>query len=603
MKNIINKLLVLLLVLFVGISLTACDDNKDTDTTNKNVPYGTISNNEYAKVGNISISEKTLYDQMRANSYDYLIEELVKTIVKPNQYKVENQIKSEVKDEIKKIIDEQCYGTSDEESLGKMREATKKEYRSKFVDSMYLLGIDLENSEDGIYTDESYEHFLNQYAQKEYVRNLLLNDSNNKYYWNNEYYKNEDDKDVKNPYYVSEESIESAYNSNKNSDATHNVVIVGYETLAQAQAAFGKLNANELYAQDLVDLYVDRYGYKFEDGATTTIADDYFKLTDAQLAKYNSSLVSMIKNIEEQHDEDTDFTAKGFQQFGDTVYFVGVQGKKAEADYASLEGEAKTTAHDETLSDIIENKLTSSTISSIIFEELFAKNVVIYDYVFDALYSVENKNHTRLEAKDWKAEYNAYVAKIGDEYITVDSFYEKLEKLLGISTAMDYLTTQVLLQSSYANEVTDKELEENDKDFNSTMESFEADKLASNGLPASLGKDAFKFLYYGTTNNDEIKEFYKAQSAWKHYLEAKPDNYYQLIEQFGKNYVGYKNESETHLGQFFDLSVKHILLTVDYNGDGTPDDPEIFCKESGVEETALKAEIAKTMAVIVNEIH
>ena len=111
MKNIINKLLVLLLVLFVGISLTACDE-ETKDTTNKNVPYGTLSNDLYAKNGNITLSEKTLYDQMRKNGYDYFIDELVRTIVKPEQYNLDD-----VKEEIIKIINEQCYGTSDEEKL------------------------------------------------------------------------------------------------------------------------------------------------------------------------------------------------------------------------------------------------------------------------------------------------------------------------------------------------------------------------------------------------------------------------------------------------------------------------------------------------------
>ena len=188
MKNIINKLLVLLLVLFVGISLTACDD-KDTDTTNKNVPYGTLSTNVYAKNGDITITEKALYDQMRKNGYDYLVDELVRVIVNPDQYKVNNEIPEEIKDEIKKIINEQCYGTSDEEALEDMKESTKEDYRTKFVDSMYLLRINLENSEEGIYTKESYEHFLNQYAQKEYVKDIL-NDSNNKYYFGNKTYKN-----------------------------------------------------------------------------------------------------------------------------------------------------------------------------------------------------------------------------------------------------------------------------------------------------------------------------------------------------------------------------------------------------------------------------
>jgi hypothetical protein len=154
------------------------------------------------------------------------------------------------------------------------------------------------------------------------------------------------------------------------------------------------------------------------------------------------------------------------------------------------------------------------------------------------------------------------------------------------------------------------------------MKSFNADELASSGLPKAIGEDAFKFLYFGTTNNDEIKEYYKSQSAWTYYVKSKPENYYNLIETFGKNYVGFKQQdndpyngkffdlSVKHIlltvdynGKFFYLSVKHILLTVDYNGDGTSDDPEIFCAEANVTKDALETAVKETMRVIAEEVH
>ena len=169
---------------------------------------------------------------------------------------------------------------------------------------------------------------------------------------------------------------------------------------------------------------------------------------------------------------------------------------------------------------------------------------------------------------------------------------------------MDYFTSKILLQSEYASKVTDKDIKENNEAFESVMKSFEANELASSGYPKSIGTDAFKFLYFGTTNDSEIKEFYKSQSAWTYFAESKPDNYYQLIETFGKNYVGYKEEdTDLYNGQFFDLSVKHILLTVDYDADGNPDDPEIFCSKANVTKEALETAIKETMTVIANEVH
>ena len=62
MKKFISKISLLLLVLFVGISLVACDDENTTDTTNKKVAYGDLSTEVvYASMGDLKISEKLLY--------------------------------------------------------------------------------------------------------------------------------------------------------------------------------------------------------------------------------------------------------------------------------------------------------------------------------------------------------------------------------------------------------------------------------------------------------------------------------------------------------------------------------------------------------------
>ena len=59
MRKLIIKLSILLLVLFVGVSLSACTDNSDSDSYNKKVAYGDLSSETpYATLGSLSISEK-----------------------------------------------------------------------------------------------------------------------------------------------------------------------------------------------------------------------------------------------------------------------------------------------------------------------------------------------------------------------------------------------------------------------------------------------------------------------------------------------------------------------------------------------------------------
>ena len=57
MKKLIIKLSILLLVLFVGVSLSACTDKSDSDSYNKKPAYGDLSSEtNYATLGNLSIS-------------------------------------------------------------------------------------------------------------------------------------------------------------------------------------------------------------------------------------------------------------------------------------------------------------------------------------------------------------------------------------------------------------------------------------------------------------------------------------------------------------------------------------------------------------------
>lgn len=580
MKNLINKVLLVLLVLFVGISLTACGE--ETDTTNKNVPYGTLSSETvYASIGDIKLSEKALYDDLRVNGFDYLFDEIINTLVKPSDFglSVDNN-----REELIELVNKACYGTSDEEALAKMNSTTKATYVKKYVDSMYLQNINI--TETNIYTEECLGHYLNQLAQKAYAEKVLT-DENSKYFYANEFQKengefvlDEDGEQIKNTYYISEESIEASYNATKNSEAEYNVVIVAFNTLADAKKALNGYNENELTYENFQTIYNNKYGYK-------TVSEDNFFLTTTELSAYDSGLSTLVKNMKAG-----DY--KLYQQFGKNVYLVYLNQEKPEVEYEKLEEADKAAAKEETIKELIEGKLTSNVISTLLVEKVYDTEIVIYDYVFDALYAAENSDHKRLEASEWKDEYNSYVAKVGETYITVADFYSKLEKLLGLTTSLDYFTNEVLLNSKYADKLTDKDLEAIDKEYKAAVESFENGSYASNGLPTSVGKDVFLFAYFGSTNETEIKNQYKSQKIWEYYLKEKPENYFALAEAFSKQYHD----------KYFDLSVKHILLTVDFDSDGTPDDPELFMnKLSEEKQTAFTNAIVTAMDAIVKEVN
>ena len=580
MKNLINKALLLLLVLFVGISLVSCQE-ETTDTYNKNVSYGNLGDTVYAKIGDITLTEKQLYNELRVNGYDYFFEEIINILVTPSQFNltIENS-----RDALVDLINEDCYGTSDEEAINKLNSATKKSYELEYIDAMTLANVN-DLTLGNLYTEANLTYYLNNLARNEYAK-AALTTSTSKYYWANEYQtengevlKDEDGNDLANPYYISEETIESTYNNEENSKATYNVVIVGFDTLAESQGALQSVLADgTLTYEEAKTVYNTKYTYKDN-------TEDNFLLTDEDLSDYNSNLISLVKNLKAGE-------YKVNQLFGNKLYLVYLNAEKVEADYANLDETAKETAKASTVEQIIEDKITTTLVSNLLVEAVYESDLVIHDYVYDVLYSVENTDHVRLDQSKWN---NNLVATVNGVDLTVENFYNTLERKLGVTTAMDYFTSKILLANNELNSLTDEELEEINTDYNDTISSFEEGGFVSSNLPASVGKDVFIFVYFGQMSENDAKEYMKSQKIWEKYTTVKPnDEYYNLVEKVGKLY----DEN------YFDLSVKHILLTVDFNDDGNPDDPEAYLVDLPESKRAnLYTEIQNTFDVVLGEVN
>ena len=555
-----KKLIALLLVLVVTLTLAACKD-KETKY-NTNTPYGTLSDTkEYVSVGSHKITEKQLYNQLRTSGYTYLTQMFTDKLVPAQNVNITDN-----REDLVKLINKACYGT---EELDDLNETTKKSAVEKFVDTMYLKGVTVEK--DNIYTDECLTYFLTELTQEKYALSVLKDSSSN-YYYGKEEYTNADGETVSNPYYIDEELIESRYVSDFEEDATYTVVIIGFPTLQQAQDALpNETITAENAGTVLKEVYKNVYHFK----------EATFELTSEDLSVYNSSLVSLISQMEAG-----DYLLS--QEFDKTIYHIYLEKEKPEAKYEDITTEEKA----QVIEDILED-YASSFVTTAINELLLNAQVTIYDPVFDELFAQDNEKHTRLLAADWKDEYNNYVAKVGETYITVADFYAKLEKELGFSIAADYLTTKILLET-YSNKLTDKDLETIEANYKSAMEGFENDQYASYGYPSTMSEDTFKFLYFGNTSDDEILNGYKAQKLWEYKVAEKPESYYDSLVHFGQKYTE----------KYFDLSVKHVLLFVDYDSDGTPDDPELFINKLSAEDAEkFEAKIEELFNLFVAEVN
>lgn len=534
-----KKLITLLLVLVVALTLTACKEKESEYNTT--TPYGTLTDAEYASVGTHKITQKELYNQLRTSGYTYLTD-MIKEKLIPNQ----NVNITDNLEELKELINLACYGTDE---IEKLNTTTKETAVKKYIDAMYLFGITI--TEENIYTEECLKHYLPQLAEEKYALSVLK-DANSKYYYKNEKYKNDANEDVDNPYYIDEDDIENRYLSNFDEEESYKLVLIGFPTLAEAQKALdGYTITSENAGTVLKEVYQNVYHFKDAD----------FELTIEDLKGYDASLVSLIAKMEKG-----DYLLS--QEFGKTIYHIYLEEEKAEANYETITENEKN----EVINDILED-YASSFKATAINELLLNATVTIYDPVFDALFANDSKNHKRLLKTEWKDEYSKYVAKVGEEYITVEALYNKLESELGYSTAADYLTTKVLL-STYSSKLTDEDINTIKSNFDATMESFKNNEFASYGYPSTMDESIFKFLYFGNTTDEEIINGFKAQKLWEYKITDKPESYYDALVHYGQKYIE----------KYYDLSVKHVLLFVDYDSDGTPDDPELFINKLSTED-------------------
>lgn len=581
MRNYLNKVLALLLVVVVGLTLVACNDKND-NPYNENVPYGDLTDTVYASYENLKITEKELYDEMRSSGYDYLLKMLEIEVLKAAGF---NLTVAGNEEKLKSFINSACFGTDDAEEIEKIDARTKKQNVEKYVDSMYVLGVNdiAFNGEnfDAVYSPKALEFYLPELIKENYAKSLI-NDENSKYYYKNEFQKengedilDEDGNQIENICYISDEDIEDRYIYNKNKENYYTVVIVSFSTLANAQKALEGFDANsttKTVAEQFKEMYAATYTYRDAD----------YTFTDAELSKFDSTLVSVVKKMEAG-----DFLLN--QEFGNKIYHVFLEATKPEAKFEDATQDEK----DAIVEELKDEAATSTFISNVVKDKVVATDITIFDPVYDALYSIEKEGHVRLEKSKWTDSNKNLIAKFGDNEITVRELFTKLETELGVSTAADYFTNTTLL-NKYSDKVTAEQSKEIDESIKSTIDKFNNGEYESYGYPASLGEEIFKFMYYGNSNDDVIKGYYKTQKIWEYLAKDKNDQYFNILEKVSKQYYE----------KYFSLSVKHILIGADFDGDGTLDNPDEFLKQINPNKVdQFKQDVVALMNAVLAETH
>lgn len=677
-KNL-RKLAIFVLISAGLLTLAACGSKEAT-------PYGNISDDVYMTVGNVTVTEKELYNQLRLQGASILATMIDEQVFADQLATVETMLAAGDEDlntYLDETINSAIHSTSDEEQLDDLF----TNYQSRFIrnievfaDSLYLLdntvSIDtvissitnLSTTQDNGYSGYSsipllVERYGLRVAQRYYAQQIL-----------------EDEVlDSESDYYISDEDVLTYYKSNEQNRYDVEALVVRFINLNEANAALYQMSikadskglwysipdirilpgdpgyidlTNETpqsgykHVKDILDDLglLGKLGVDYEDRAQISVSDfeNYYKsyvlsttrtdglsdeaLTTAQvkakfveiynvlnpasqveitvdgaivgvggaevqttytyddLTEINTSLRSHLYTtlIPEATMADPDDVTDGkpyssrVQTFGSSRYLVFKLDDESETDALVYDEDTEdfldtpeaVAAKADVYTTIKEAKLSSTYISDKVNALYTDMSLNIYDYVVRTFYeqSYGYEGTTKDKAGN-------VLAEVGDFEVTVDDFYARLERSYGINLALDLASNRFLMnETDYV--VTEEDMKDYEQQFEDIISQFSADNFASSGYPASMGRQNFLLLAFGATSNAEsINQLFVYPNLRDQYLKDKEAQYSNGTETI---YTKLAELAELQYNNFKSITVSHLLVYFDENGDGTPDDPQEY---------------------------
>ncbi|MDX9691363.1 MAG: hypothetical protein RBT45_02845 [Acholeplasmataceae bacterium] len=680
--KLMRKLALFVLVFASLLTLAACSSSEKT-------PYGDISNDVYLTVGDVTVTEKELYDQLRLQGATVLAnmidEEVFATEIDAVKAILEN-VNDPLHEEYTKYFDEQVntaiHGSTDLEALETLFNDAPERFTKNlatFVDSIYLLDntvdknallVDLEALDPAYQNYASIPLLVERYAlrsaQRYYAQDILADELT------------DEESDV----YVEDETILSTYESSHMGRYDVNALIIRFINLNEANAALYKasikadskgfwysipdirINDGEVGYVDLADTSADGYlhvreilsdlgilakldsdddssngnDYLSRDKLSVLDYENYYKaytisntrengrkdialptatvkekfveiynyltpqqlkvvageilyadtdeafdslLTYDDLTKMNASLRNHVYNtlLAEAQMEDAEDLTEGkpfsnrVQTFGTSRYLVfKLDDEKAneeliyDEDAEAFKDTPESIAKQAEIREELETaKLSNTYISAKINEKYEDVSIDIYDKVVRTLY----KQNFVYDGTN-KDRNGDLIAKVDGIEITVNDFFAKLEESYGINLALD-IATNKYLEASDEYTITDDEYADFKKEFENIITQFSADSFAQAGYPASMGRETFILTAFGArTNKEAINQLYVYPELREQYLADYEqhytfDVYRKLTELAALQFDSFKS-----------ITVSHLLVYFDANGDGSPDNPEEY---------------------------
>lgn len=628
----LNKVLFFCSAGLLALSVTSC---KPKDVRNTSVPMGNLDTSLIlASSQDMKVQNDVFYSRLRYKGYNTVLNQIKKGLFAEEYEFVKSQINlsdSVVNDYEQDLFDSYArdlFSTTSASAVEDYTEEERDKYIQKYIDSSNLKGIFLTKEQCLSYSSNE-DKLKFTYIPQEVIDEKLITIAINKAskdalekIVDSEKITDDDDKLVTNSNYISETNIMNYYDSHQKTYGTYRAIIIQFNNLNEARnvinavetemgASLNDVNALEFY----VKLYNTYYNYRrqldplhpFENSDESSKTTFVVNKDKNELSEMSSSISNIVTNTLE---EDGQYIKQPFNQnnkyimvyrgatefeLNKTYNITSDHNEQVEWNELKEHEEAYKEVHAEVRDELIKNKVSSYS-STVLSKRVKNAEIEIYDPYFE--HQFKNSYSDDYEFITPAKFNNNLIFKVTSknskeedavtEY-SVENFYTEQAKISGLEIVVEQLRLEYAynLRDKF---LTDDQISDYEEELNKSISSF--NKNENSSYPSSVGLELYLLGTFGYTNREDVLKYnkigskaltdYLNQTVFDEWALKNADGTYP--EDHGIDYSKLNaldhilEAGNANYANLFSINIDHILIYIDDNGDGSPDDPKDFLK-------------------------
>lgn len=593
-----------------------------------------------------SLSAETI----KALTYTYTDESNNEKTVELTQEKYK-KIRAALLESLNSTLCSNIYSTSSLTTLKSKSDSDLAKNRRQYIDTMARQGITVtDNDLKFYYTDDTskvidedlisksvpYFYNLNTLVdngvlkttliqQAEYVssRRNLYSIANKEEIDNPDYdpkTDSEDNKTMTNTNYLfKDSSIENTFNSSYKTFGEYNIILVQFNSKREATETMAKLDM-ELSDDNAEDYYVKLYNtyYNYKD-AVTESNDSEFLFNVSEYESDLDDLSSDVKTLVTETLEDGQYLKipRNISDKYIMAYRISttydISNSNEQTSYSDLT-ESQKAKYDDYIKDnlVLANASGyASTNYRNIIREIGKDNLEIYDPLFE--YKFENSYSSYYEPSGNFNNDLLFKFTLNNEEYTysVDDFFKEAKNQFAATILNTYFQNEYVYEyyyDSYFSDDTHKETQTTNKTtLENAISTF--NKNQNSTYPVEIGLETYLLNAYGYKTKEEIlKYYYDAKNILadynsKYVFDEWSTEDHKIVDGLDQSGIIYNllTTGNKNYESLLKINFDHILINIDADGDGSPDDPEQFLSNNPVKKAEFENAVANLAQTIYKE--